>query len=311
MGIKRYGVILVVAGLLAAGVGAVVQRAIAAYTTHGWQAAQDGLTHDEYRNALHRAANDGVGALIEAGDWDALSDAPRIARSAEGALKYFGAPEGYGVSLGRGTDASASVRNLLMQYATAFGIYSSQSDLYLTRTTSDGVHTFFRYGQTYAGVPVHGAEVTVQTDATGASVQAIYAGLMRDTYVLDTDPDALTAVLSAAQGASAALSDSSARIAAAVQTRLAELDSYATDAISLEDYAAAEDALIQTAGSVVRGAEMVIFAPEVLGMEGDACLAWQACAPRPRPSAMRTYSSTPGRARRCSPPRAFKDWANG
>jgi hypothetical protein len=49
MGIKRYGVILVVAGLLAAGVGAVVQRAIAAYTTHGWQAAQDGLTHDEYR----------------------------------------------------------------------------------------------------------------------------------------------------------------------------------------------------------------------------------------------------------------------
>jgi len=37
----------------------------------GLAAAQDGVSHSEYRKALHRAANDGVGTLVRAGNWDA------------------------------------------------------------------------------------------------------------------------------------------------------------------------------------------------------------------------------------------------
>ncbi len=165
----------------------------------------------------------------------------RTTHAEDGSLRFLGAPPSGSLSP-PGTTPEAAARRFMMERATAFGLDSPATALETTRATVTGLRTSVRMRQTYGGLPVFGAEAIVQVHRK-RGIESAVSDVMRNTAGLDTGKIPLTPAVDAAEAVSRA-----------------------------------EQLVVRGAPGVatvvVEGPELLIFAPEVLGLGGVNRLAW-------------------------------------
>ncbi len=126
----------------------------------------------------------------------------RTTWTASGALGYLGAPAGQefgpGPTSPGGPDAGAAAVDFMRANAALFGIHSPAVDFEALRVKDRGGRVFVIVRETYARIPMFGAEATVQMGADNG-VQSVVSDLITDTSILDAGGVPLTPVIGAAQ----------------------------------------------------------------------------------------------------------------
>ncbi len=156
-------------------------------------------------HSLRPPASQLLGSLRRSDDAKAVSpnqssEAIRFTQDADGFLRSLGAPPGHEFPVpaaAESDDAGARARRFLRENAAAFGLLSSALDHQSVRIRRDAQdRQFVRLQQTYAGVPVHGAQTTVQLSPQGG-VEFVLPVSARHGAELDQRPGFTTPQLSA------------------------------------------------------------------------------------------------------------------
>lgn len=176
------------------------------------------------------------------------TEAPAVFQTPEGFLRFLGAPPG-GHFLVPATPKAGSpeavAQTFIEAHAGAFGLSNPHVTLAPKQVTARGGNTFVRLDQRYAGLPVYGAQVMVQLDGSG-NVRNVLSDVMRDVRSLDEGDIDLAPAITEAQAQALARS--------AVAT--------AIEGISVSDLDAGP-------------AELIVYRPAVLGLEGPSRLVFK------------------------------------
>jgi Zn-dependent metalloprotease len=183
-------------------------------------------------------------------------EAVRTTLTAQGHLSFVGAPPTHwfpSPATAPGQTENAGTR-FLQRHAGAFGLTNRQMGLAHLRTARHRERSFVRFQQTYAGLPVVGAEIVMVMNAQ-QGVESVMCGIETDTRSLDDHRVSLVAKLTAAE---------------AVERARAF---YAAKGIS-EPLECTEP-------------RQAIFAPSVLDQPGDLELVWEFEASTPNSAVLR------------------------
>jgi len=194
----------------------------------------------EHQEALARltASLRRVGATTNVADPD---EPPRVAWSANGALRYLGAPPGAAFPSPTPGEPEATALGFLHAHRDLFGVADGSIDFVPDKRRARGGRAYVRFQQTRSGVPVFAAQATVQLDSTDG-IMAVIADLATGVGDLALDRVAIQPRVAIAEAQARAESLSAARApGAAVEAR---------------------PPLLQ------------IFAPEVIGDSGPPRLVW-------------------------------------
>lgn len=128
----------------------------------------------------------------------APEEPPRFFVGADGYLRHLGAPPSYyfPVAAIEPGEPEKTARNFLRQHARLFGIISPAVDLRVLRTKTRNDREHVRFEQTYAGIPVFGAQIAVRLNNLGG-VECVASDIARDIWMLDEGRLSLTPVISA------------------------------------------------------------------------------------------------------------------
>lgn len=162
-----------------------------------------------------------------------------------GALRFLHVQRGWqlpaGQTLAR-TNPAETARNFMLAHRSEFGVTNSRSALTVFRTLADSKFTAVRLQQTYGSLPVVAAEAVVHVGAA-EEIRMILADLATELGPLDQRPLPL-----------------SPRIAAA------EAQAQAIERVQ---------AMTKSGPLNAADPELVVYAPDVLGLPGEPALAWQ------------------------------------
>ena len=204
-------------------------------------------------------------------------EVPRVRVDERGVVTHFAAPHGRAMTVDgalpeNGKDKTAL--KFIETHAQALGIASDNVELKVHAISTKPERSYVRIKQLYNGIPVHGAEIVIQIEANGA-VKSFLSDIMTDTANLDADPAATQPALD-----SAAASGHILEIAGRLLQKAQE-DYRAEVALAVEageiDAKTAEAQLHRADTSVAElnsEGELLIYAPEVTGDEGENVLAW-------------------------------------
>lgn len=133
------------------------------------------------------------------------AESARVHWSADGFLRYLGAPPGLHFPVtGVGTNQPEVVaRHFLHQHASLLAVRTPALDFQPVKQKTHRGRHYLRFQQHYAGLPVFAAQTTVQLDAQ-LGVEAVFSDLERDTQALEALPPSLTPKIAAEQAVLAA-----------------------------------------------------------------------------------------------------------
>ena len=193
--------------------------------------------------ALLATAQPVAATAAAAGNASAPAESARVHWSADGFVRYLGAPPAHHFpATGAGADQpEVAARQFLQQHASLLGVQTPALDFQPVKQKTHRGRHYLRFQQHYAGLPVFAAQATVQLDSQ-SGVEAVFSDLERDTQAL------------------AALAPSLAPKITAEQAVLA--------AQAILNPAAPPSAFSNTAPA------LVIFSPSVVGQVGEVRLAW-------------------------------------
>jgi Zn-dependent metalloprotease len=154
-----------------------------------------------------------IARLLRSLEAPAASEPPVLHRTEEGYVRFLAAPPGgvFATRAAQKADVDGAARNFVADHAGAFGLANASVGVSKLRTNVHAGANFVRLNQTYAGVPVFGAQINVQLTEDGGGVQAVLSDVMRDTRLLDRGDVPTTPALGAAQALAAARADVAAR----------------------------------------------------------------------------------------------------
>ena len=221
---------------------------------------------------MHQRFNQGLDNLLAAVDEYEPDAPPLVGYNGNGSVKYFH-PRDAGHVPTSSRSAEDAALQFITQHAAAFELYSLNTSFTATRVTNAGQSTYVRLRQAYAGVPVYGAGMTVELDAS-CGITAVFSDIMSNSYALDTATVPVEPSVSASGAQTAAVQAFSALLDERVAQRRADLE-YLEDRGILSAQAAAAcltealDAELTTTQP-----SLVIYEPGVVGKEGDPTPAW-------------------------------------
>jgi bacillolysin len=127
-----------------------------------------------------------------------LAEAPRLNINADGYVRHLGAAPGHSFpgEAPAGAPPEAAARGFLKKHARAFGVNSPAIGFAHLKTKSKDQRAFVRFAQTYAGIPVFGAQVNMQLDDKG-QIESVLSDIESDTKPLDERILSTTPTLSA------------------------------------------------------------------------------------------------------------------
>ncbi|MFC1635926.1 M4 family metallopeptidase [Planctomycetota bacterium] len=118
---------------------------------------------------------------------DPSSTDVRMSTNSEGHLRVLGAPllHHFPVSSVVPGDPQANAMKFLADHKAAFGILSSNAELITDKIDTLRDHSFVRFGQSYQGISIFGAQVLVQLTHDG-HIEFISSDIVTDTRLLDS-----------------------------------------------------------------------------------------------------------------------------
>ena len=167
----------------------------------------------------------------------------RETKTANGYLRFLAAPDGAvfkALPPGPAVPEQAA-EEFVRKHRRAFGAVSARSTFKPSATNPENGRASVSLHQEYAGVPVYGARVFVQTDTQGG-VLSVLSDIMRETTVLDNNTVTTTPTVT-----------------------LDRAKAEAVDVMRTTYGGAGFDAL---------GGKLFVFSPPVVGDSGDPCLVW-------------------------------------
>lgn len=179
---------------------------------------------------------------LAAGGWS--GESARMSLTADGHLSYLGAPPGrhFKANAAGPGNPEQTARNFLREHGPLFGSSSRAVDFALLKHRAAAERHYVRFQQTYGGVPVYGAKVTVQVDLQDG-VECVFSDMEGNSQLLDAGRVSVIPTVSSAEALAAALALCKPK----------------------------------TPRAVIKHSqpELLIFAPSVLGAPGDPHLAWK------------------------------------
>ncbi|NLF56975.1 MAG: hypothetical protein GX580_05000 [Candidatus Hydrogenedens sp.] len=199
-------------------------------------------------HAQAKADEADIAGVLGALEAPAAVEMPVLRRDGDGFIHFLAAPESGRFILpdsGQKSDDPAARALAFMEgHAGAFGVPSPKL-AFEARVQERPTGTVVRLSQTYAGLPVLGAQAVIRLDADG-QVRMVLNDVLGDASTLDNDPDSLTPLLTPEEAVAAAK-----RAEAGVT--------------------GGDEALL----SPQPDPELVIFAPAVYSLSGDPVLAYR------------------------------------
>lgn len=168
------------------------------------------------------------------------SDA-RIAFTANGDIRFLGAPSGQDFTPPLKGESHQIAIDFIQRHAKSFGARSAHHAFSMHRIQHGKELDVVRLKQTYAGIPVFGAQALFQIAKSGA-IRCALADILRETAALDSGKVSLAPHITAEAAATIALRESEKNYRGVLLLHAAP--------------------------------ELVIYAPEVLGISGGPALAW-------------------------------------
>lgn len=172
---------------------------------------------------------------------------PRFYKTDEGFFRYLAAPPGahfaVGSSVAKASDPEAAAKEFLSYHGGAFGVVSPRGAYTTNRVKSDSGRNYVRLQQTYNGIDVFAAQMSIQLDSANGIV-CVLSDILRDTTPLDNGNVNISPTLS--------------------------IDAAAQKAIA---WAAAEYR-VNPSGLDTNIPDRVIFDPTVVGATGPVTVAW-------------------------------------
>jgi bacillolysin len=171
------------------------------------------------------------------------AEPPRLNITAGGFLRHIGAAPGthFPGEAPAGAPPETAARGFLKKHARAFGVNSPAVEFAHLKTKAKDQRAFVRFGQTYAGIPIFGAQLNVQLDDKN-QIESVVSDVESDTRPLDERVLSTTPTLSAD----------------AAVARVKEL--FATQAAGKQ---------LQTTDP-----HLLLYSPSVLGEDGRLRLTW-------------------------------------
>jgi Zn-dependent metalloprotease len=213
-------------------------------------------------NAKAEARKAAAEALVNSMQGGGTSAEVRVFKGSSEYVRSIGAPPSsyFPVAAGKGILPADKAEAFLRQYQPVFMDDSAAVDFSAMRTKASASHSYVRLQQVYSGIPVFGAELTVQLDAADRVVFA-FADIKSNTEDLDNGSVALSPTLSAAEGESLALDLAQQPLASPATLVGGELfePGWLDPTLQLE----------------ASPATLMIYAPEVVGSGGPTRLVWQ------------------------------------
>ena len=179
---------------------------------------------------------------------------PRVGTTAEGAVRFVSAGAGGHFAVPSSTedgstgDAADQALAFLELHRSAFGVKSDRVRFAVRSARESGELSSVRVDQLYAGVPVFGAQAAIQAGRLGVGAASL--DLLRETSQLDLAASPTTATLTAEEALAIARHELAAEI----------------PGVEL---------------GVREAPRLVVFAPEVLDLEGAPKLSWQVAVAAP------------------------------
>ncbi len=216
-------------------------------------------------NAKIEARTAALETLVNSVAGGGLSDAVRVMKDSGAYVRGISAPPAshFPVTAGKGAPPAEKARAFLKQHQAVFMDASAAVDFRTKKTKDRPSRSYVRLQQDYSGIPVFGAEATVQLDAAGEVVFA-FSDLKRTTDELDSGHVSLSPALSAAEAERSAVKH--------IQRRPAHTpDARGTGPVEPLAMGWLDPALRLEASP----ATLMLFAPEVAGTTGPTRLVWQ------------------------------------
>lgn len=134
------------------------------------------------------------------GQSQAPTEPIRYSISDDGYLVYLGAPPSYQFLARSATPGQPEVtaRNFLSEHANSFGVFSAVVDFKLLKIRSTNNRHYLRFEQTYAGIPVFGAQVTIQLNAQ-EGIECVLSDIERNVKDLEAGTVSIVPLISAAE----------------------------------------------------------------------------------------------------------------
>lgn len=175
------------------------------------------------------------------------TEAARTEITEDGFLRYLGAPPDYHFPIATAVPGQpeATALNFLREQGKLFGATVPALDFVVTRSKPGAERSSVRFQQTYAGLPVFGAEVMVQVSG-GNGIEAVMSALARDLGALEKTQFSLEPRLSA--------EEAKARLRAWLAS------TFASVAVTITE------------------PRLTIFAPAVMRQDGPVQLVWDMSA---------------------------------
>lgn len=182
-------------------------------------------------------------AALTSGQRQMSSEASRYMTTEDGYLRYLGAPSShyFPIAATERDNPEATARNFLKEQGELFGRASAMADFKHVKTKSVNNRHYVRLLQTYAGIPIFGAEIIVQLNAKDG-VECVLSNIERNLNDLERGS-----------------------ISIVPQISVAEVPAKVKQALSLT----ALDLKVKTTTP-----QLKIFAPSVLGRPGKTRVVW-------------------------------------
>ena len=114
------------------------------------------------------------------------AEAPRVGIAEDGFLQYLGAPplHHFPVASAVAGKPDQTARSFLLEHGPLFGVASREVDFALAKAKNNVGRSNVRLQQTYGGIPVFAAEVSVQVSGQDG-IEAVLSSIARDLKSLD------------------------------------------------------------------------------------------------------------------------------
>lgn len=178
------------------------------------------------------------------------AEAPRVLQTDEGFLHYLGAPAGGSYHAltppAKNQSPEAAARNFFSDHGGAFGVTSDCVTFRTHRINSAARRSYVKLQQTYSGLDVFCAQVTIQVE-DGGGVNSVLSDILRNTEALDSGAVSTTPDVTADNARAAAIAE-----------------------IAVQSAAHEAEELTATGAPV-----LMIYDPAVVGLSGSVRLVWQ------------------------------------
>lgn len=194
----------------------------------------------EITQLLSTLENRGAGKSVST----SANEGSSLVSNADGSIRHLAAPaeRHFKMTGAVPTEPEATAQRFVKEYAVAFGVKSKAVEFVPVKNRHQDSRHYLKLSQTYAGVPVFGANIIVQLNESGG-LEYVANYLARDLHKIDARPLPALPTL----GANAARDTAQA-------------------CFQLEQPGAAPE---------ISTPKLVWFAPELLGFAGEPRLAWE------------------------------------